>query len=160
MIISQVHIQGFRNFKDATINFSDKNLVFGPNDIGKSNLIYALRLLLDKSIPESVLEPSDSDFYAFEETNTFDITIKFSNIENEPDKDECIWARLGKDINDDNTLWIKYCGYRNESNGKKDYKLFIGNTIENLDEIDYRYYLKFLCLEFVNSNRDLKNYIN
>ncbi|MDU1339683.1 MAG: AAA family ATPase [Clostridium butyricum] len=85
MYISEVKIKGFRNFKEDTINFKLNSLIIGENDIGKSNLIYALRILLDKSISEADLEPKDKDFYAFEETNEFHIQIKFDNI-----TEECI----------------------------------------------------------------------
>lgn len=66
MYISQVYLKGFRNFKEAIINCTEKNLIIGPNDIGKSNFIYALRILLDRNLPETILNPIDSDFYAFE----------------------------------------------------------------------------------------------
>lgn len=33
------------------------------NDIGKSNLLYTLRILLDESLSEADLEPADSDFF-------------------------------------------------------------------------------------------------
>ena len=50
MKISSLHIKGFRNFDDEEITFQDKTLIIGANDVGKTNLIYALRLLFDKSI--------------------------------------------------------------------------------------------------------------
>ena len=63
MKISEVKIKGFRNFKDETIKFKNHSLIMGENDIGKSNLIYALRILLDRSLSELDIEPLDSDFY-------------------------------------------------------------------------------------------------
>jgi AAA15 family ATPase/GTPase len=36
---------------------SMKNLIIGANDVGKTNLLYAIRLLLDKSLSELDLEP-------------------------------------------------------------------------------------------------------
>lgn len=50
MYITNVLMKGFRNFKDTKVNFNEKTLIIGANDIGKSNLIYALRILLDKKI--------------------------------------------------------------------------------------------------------------
>lgn len=52
MRIENIHIKGFRNFDDEKITFQDKTLIIGANDVGKTNLIYALRLLFDKSISE------------------------------------------------------------------------------------------------------------
>ena len=62
--ISSIHIKGFRNFDDENITFQGKTLIIGANDVGKTNLIYALRLLFDKSISERDLELSDSDYNA------------------------------------------------------------------------------------------------
>lgn len=52
MKIEQVKLKGFRNYKDATINFNNNTLIIGENDVGKTNLIYALRLMLDRSLSE------------------------------------------------------------------------------------------------------------
>jgi putative ATP-dependent endonuclease of OLD family len=61
MKFETLELQNFRNFKDVKVNLANKNLIFGMNDVGKSNLIYALRLLFDSKIRhENIL---DSDFY-------------------------------------------------------------------------------------------------
>ena len=159
MKISKVKIKGFRNFKDITVNLGDKNLIFGANNIGKSNFIYALRLLLDRNLSENDIEPEDSDFYAFEDTNKFEIIIYFNEILEPTSKDDCIRARFKDKIGDDNTLILKYEATRNISTGEKQYKLFEGFEENSLSEMSSRYYLRVLNLEYVNSNRDLKNYI-
>ena len=46
MQIEKVRIKGFRNFVDEEIVFAQQTLIIGPNDIGKTNLLYALRILL------------------------------------------------------------------------------------------------------------------
>lgn len=48
MKIDKIHIKGFRNFDDEEITFQAKTLIIGANDVGKTNLLYALRLLFDK----------------------------------------------------------------------------------------------------------------
>ncbi|MBE3016080.1 AAA family ATPase [Microbispora sp. NEAU-D428] len=54
MHISRVHIRNFRNFRDLTIDPFPRNAVLvGENAIGKSNLIHALRLVLDPDLPDS-----------------------------------------------------------------------------------------------------------
>lgn len=50
MILKQIYIKGFRNYKEAMINFEKNTLIIGANDIGKTNLIYALRQLLAGSL--------------------------------------------------------------------------------------------------------------
>ena len=80
MKISSIHIKGFRNFDDENITFQDKTLIIGANDVGKTNLIYALRLLFDKSISERDLELSDSDYNAYSGTNKIEITVTITDI--------------------------------------------------------------------------------
>lgn len=159
MKIAKVKIVGFRNFKDITVNLSDKNLIFGANNIGKSNFIYALRLLLDRSLSENDIEPADTDFYIFEDTNKFEITIYFNEILEPTSSDDCIRAKFKGKIGDDNTLILKYVATRNSSTGEKQYKLFEGYDDHSLTEFQSRYYLRVLNLEYVNSNGDLRNYI-
>lgn len=48
MYISKIHIKGYRNFKDSEILFREGiNVVIGPNNAGKSNLLRALDLVLN-----------------------------------------------------------------------------------------------------------------
>lgn len=48
MYISKIHIKGYRNFKDKTIEFHEGiNVIIGPNNAGKSNLLRALDLVLN-----------------------------------------------------------------------------------------------------------------
>ena len=44
MNLKQVRIQNFRNLKDVTVNLNDVNLLIGPNNSGKSNVLHAIRL--------------------------------------------------------------------------------------------------------------------
>lgn len=159
MKISKVKIVGFRNFKNITVNLCTKNLIFGANNIGKSNFIYALRLLLDRNLSENDIEPEDTDFYAFEDTNRFEITIYFDDIQEPLSNDDCIRAKFKGKIGDDNTLILKYVATRNALTGEKQYQLYEGYDESSLMEFQSRYYLRVLNLEYVNSNRDLRNYI-
>lgn len=48
MYISKIHIRGYRNFKDKVIEFHEGiNVIIGPNNAGKSNLLRALDLVLN-----------------------------------------------------------------------------------------------------------------
>lgn len=48
MYISRIHITGFRNFRDTSIDFNDgMNVIIGHNNAGKSNLLKALQLVVD-----------------------------------------------------------------------------------------------------------------
>jgi len=67
MIIEKVKIEGFRNFSNLTAHLKESTLIIGANDVGKTNLIYALRLLLDKSLSERDIEPEVTDFHISKE---------------------------------------------------------------------------------------------
>ena len=74
MIFDKVYIKGFRNFREATIRFNRQSLIIGANDIGKTNLIYALQILMDRGFSDYSFELKDSDFYAYE--NTKEVVIR------------------------------------------------------------------------------------
>ena len=75
MRIEKIHIKGFRNFEDEEIFFQPKTLIIGANDVGKTNLLYALRILFDKSISEHDLDLKDSDYNAYCNTDTVEINL-------------------------------------------------------------------------------------
>ncbi|WP_368500064.1 DUF2813 domain-containing protein [Neptuniibacter sp. 2_MG-2023] len=43
----------FRNFQFINIPLAQNMVVLGENRVGKSNLLYAVRLVLDSSLPDS-----------------------------------------------------------------------------------------------------------
>ena len=61
MYISKLNIRNYRNFRNGSLTFSKGiNTIIGENGSGKTNLFYALRLLLDDSMPRYVnFMPSD-----------------------------------------------------------------------------------------------------
>lgn len=142
--IDSIHIKGFRNFIDETIHFSEQTLIIGANDVGKSNLIYAIRLLLDKNLNENDLNLSENDYCAFGDGNKIEITLKFSDV-----KEECLLARFREHIKAE-TLLIKYSVEKG-----KDYVIYCGYSEETMDEYPVRFYLKALNLEYVDTKRDI-----
>lgn len=57
--IKKVKIKNFRNFEDIEFITSKKNIIIGINDVGKTNLLYALRVVFDKNIRGKELLASD-----------------------------------------------------------------------------------------------------
>ncbi|MGV3287493.1 ATP-dependent nuclease [Bacillus wiedmannii] len=154
MLIETIHINGFRNYQNEVINFKPKTLIIGSNDVGKSNLLYALRVLLDKTLSEADIEPSDSDFYAFNDTNEIQIILKFINV-----MEECVVSNFKGKISDNHEMFLAYKASKNPITGEKSYHFEAGKSIEDLDEIKGRYYLKYLNLKYLASTRDLFNFI-
>lgn len=148
MRISNIHIKGFRNFDDEKITFQDKTLIIGANDVGKTNLIYALRLLFDKGVSERDLELSDSDYNAYSETNQIEITVMITNV-----VEECLLSAFGGAVKD-GTVLIRYT---NSKNG--DYHLFNGFSEDTLVEITTRQYIRRLNMQCVDTNRDLWSFL-
>ncbi len=63
MRISRIRIKNFRNFAEVDIKLGDNAVIVGENKIGKSNLLYALCLILDPSLPDSARKLRDEDFW-------------------------------------------------------------------------------------------------
>jgi len=150
MIISQIRLDGFRNFKKATINVTNKTLIIGSNDIGKTNLLYALRILLDRGLSDLDIEPKDSDFFCHEETTQLEIIIKFEEV-----TDDCVVSKLPGKVSDDGVLYLAYRAWQKSH----EYKFYAGHSIEALEEIQERFYRKVLHLKYISSNRDLNSYV-
>ena len=63
MHLSRIRIANFRNFSDFDVQLSGNVTVVGENRVGKSNLLYALRLIFDPTLPDSARQLSLSDFW-------------------------------------------------------------------------------------------------
>ncbi|HCR3443675.1 TPA: AAA family ATPase [Morganella morganii] len=152
MEISSLKLKGFRNFKDAHINFNSNTLVIGANDVGKSNMLHSLRMLLDKSISDSEIEPNELDFHLEngKSCEEFEIIIHFKDI-----NEDAVLSILKGNVSDSGESFIKYIAQKSDLS----YKLFIGESLEFLQEINSRYYLKFVNLKYIQSQRDLERFI-
>ncbi len=63
MYISQLELTNFRNFKNAIFKFKKGvNTLIGENSSGKSNALYAIRLLLDENLPINATKLLENDF--------------------------------------------------------------------------------------------------
>lgn len=63
MKIERVIIKNFRNFENIDVKFGDNIILVGANATGKSNFIYALRLLLDPTLSHRDRMLVEDDFY-------------------------------------------------------------------------------------------------
>lgn len=63
MRISRIQIKNFRNFANIDCELGEHAVIVGENKIGKSNLVYALRLVLDPSLPDSARKLRTEDFW-------------------------------------------------------------------------------------------------
>lgn len=64
MHISRIAIDGFRNFREINLtNLPASVVIVGENGSGKSNLLHALRLVLDPSLPDTARQLNAEDFW-------------------------------------------------------------------------------------------------
>ncbi len=63
MHLSRIKIRNFRNFSELDVPIARNVVIVGENRVGKSNLLYALRLIFDPSLPDSARQLSFADFW-------------------------------------------------------------------------------------------------
>ncbi|MCV9926252.1 AAA family ATPase [Flavobacterium sp. LS1R49] len=61
--ISRVKIQNFRNFLNVDVTLDHKQVIIGENNIGKTNFLRAIQLILDKDFSDNDRQLSESDFH-------------------------------------------------------------------------------------------------
>lgn len=63
MRLSKLSIRNFRNFRSVDIPLSGSVVLLGENRVGKSNLLFAIRLILDQTLPDSARQLRLSDLW-------------------------------------------------------------------------------------------------
>jgi putative ATP-dependent endonuclease of the OLD family len=63
MRLSRITIKNFRNFKSLDVQLGRHAVVLGENKVGKTNLLFALRLILDPTLPDSMRRLRFDDFW-------------------------------------------------------------------------------------------------
>ncbi|PEV98058.1 hypothetical protein CN425_22135 [Bacillus cereus] len=156
MKLEYVELVNFRNIVHTKLRFNKKTLIIGANDIGKTNVLYSLRLLLDKSLSENDLEPRDEDFciYSQENENEFSITLHFTEA-----TEECILSSFRDFISDENEVFIRYKATRTRAGGTKNYQILVGTSIEKLEVVPSRFYLRALNMRYVSATRQIDQYL-
>lgn len=148
MKIEWIKIKGFRNFDNEKISFAEQTLIIGANDVGKTNLIYALRLLFDRSLSDRDLDLFNSDYNVYTKSDSIEITVKLVEV-----MEDCLITVFKGDLNKE-TVYIQYKNSKNS-----EYSILSGATEETLEERNSRFYIKRLNMEYVNTNRNLESFM-
>lgn len=61
--ISRVQIRNFRNFLNADVHLEHKQVVIGENNVGKTNFLRAIQLVLDKDFSDNDKQLVETDFH-------------------------------------------------------------------------------------------------
>ncbi len=83
MYISRVVIRNFRNFKDLDVSLDEQvTCIIGENNVGKTNLMHAIRLAIDANLSSSHRCLSEQDFHAginIAEPNQVVVSLAFTD---------------------------------------------------------------------------------
>ena len=89
MHLSRIRIENFRNFSALDVELSGNVVVVGENRVGKSNLLYALRLIFDPTLPDSARMLGLADFWDGLEERDADtkivVSVEIKEFENDMD---------------------------------------------------------------------------
>lgn len=153
MKIDYVYLHQYRNFAEAHINLAKKSLVIGSNDVGKTNMIHALRLLLDKSLSEADIEPTARDFHCGQngmQADYFMIRVAFSEV-----TQDAVLSQLKGFVSATGHFFLEFRATR----ANHSYEIAAGYDLSAMEVIPSRHYLKHLHLKYIHSQRDLVRYI-
>lgn len=93
MRLSKLSIRNFRNFTTIDIPLAGNVVLLGENRVGKSNLLFAIRLVLDPTLPDSARQLKLSDFWDgcdFEQNPQIEVHLDFAEF----DSDDALVALL------------------------------------------------------------------
>ena len=63
MKLTRIYISNFRNFREVDVALDGNVVIVGENRVGKSNLLHALRLIFDPSLPDSTRQLGQGDYW-------------------------------------------------------------------------------------------------
>lgn len=90
MRLSRIRITNFRNFREFDVPISGHAVIVGENKIGKSNLLFALRLVLDPSLPDTARQLRMEDLWdgldrPLASDDRIEIAVEFVDFEDDED---------------------------------------------------------------------------
>lgn len=141
MKISRIIIHNFRNFADLDIPLNDHAVIVGENKIGKTNFLYALRLVLDPSLPESSRRLRDEDFWdglkrPLTREDKITVSIELTDFEDEENQLAILAEHLIKPdpmVAKLTYVWQPLTGLPGDPKKESDYEFFVygGDRPEN-----------------------------
>lgn len=163
LYISKVIIKNFRNFRFVDVDLDHKQVIIGENNVGKTNFLRALQLILDPSLSDDERYLEETDFYdglenPMEKGEEIEIRIFISNYKHLKN----VLAQLSDAtviLDGQEALKITYKYYPEENDdGVKEYKFVI---FKGDDESKFFTYedRKYLQLRVIKALRDVESEI-
>lgn len=88
MFLSRIEISNFRNFEHLDVKLGRTTVVVGENNVGKSNLLHALRLVLDPKLPDAARQLREEDFWdelkqPIKDKTVLEIAVEFQDFQHD-----------------------------------------------------------------------------
>lgn len=138
MKLKSLKVENFRNFEDVEIELTNQNVIFGMNDVGKTNLMYALRFLLDREVRKNGFK--ETDYFKNDTNMVISITlgVDISDRDTNDDSKHIIakvgGARSGTGSELD-VFFFQVKGVYDESENVGVPKIYWGNKFDRLEEV-------------------------
>ena len=160
-------IKNFRNFNNVDFALGQSAVILGENQIGKTNLLFALRLILDPSLPDSMRQLNQTDFWdglprPLSVTDRIQVTVDVTGFEDDEDTlailadhlviPEPMTARLTYEFRPIPSLQSQPA-----SDSDFEFLIYGGDRPENRVSYDVR---KRIPLDILHALRDVENDLN
>lgn len=160
LYISRVIIKNYRNFRDVDVSLNHKQVIIGENNIGKTNFLRALQLVLDQSFSDEDRYLEESDFFdglenPVENKKIIEIKIYLSNYT----YNKNILAQLSDATVEENgeeklLITYKYFPLQKE-NGETEYQFIIFKGQDESKKFTHED-RKFINLKVIKALRDVE----
>lgn len=157
--ISKVEISNFRNFKNTNVDLSHKQVVIGENNIGKTNFLKAIQLILDPKLSDEDRNLVETDFFEgldspMENGEEIKISIYIRGFEHNKLLLSSLFDATVQDEPATLRLTYKYYAIQNEDGTYTyQYKIFQGYN-ENISYTNY--HRRYLNLKVIPPIRDVE----
>lgn len=134
MKFDMVTIKNFRNFENISVALTNKNVLFGMNDVGKTNFLYALRFVFDKDIRRQNF--NDTDYYKKHTGSPIEIIVTIDISDQDDSDSQKLRAKLkGALLSGQNKVYIKVAASYDEKEMVGVPILYWGGDLNELEEM-------------------------
>lgn len=161
LYISRVIIKNYRNFKNVNVKLSHKQVIIGENNVGKTNFLKGLQLILDPSLSDEDRMLDESDFNdmlinPIDNNEEIQIDIFISNYQNNKTILTVLNDATVKNAADEEELQITYKFFPHiDDNGNKEYEFNIYKANDESRKFG-SYERKYLNLKVIKALRDVE----
>lgn len=136
MKFKHISVKNFRNLKNINLDISNKNVLFGMNDAGKTNFLQALAFLLDWNTRKNGF--NESDYFKKNTSEHIEICLEvdISDYQNDLNSEYLISKVKGARHDSNlNSIFIKLIGEYDNNELFGEPKLWWGSDFDNLEPI-------------------------